>query len=164
MLVAALEDGDEHFFGSTGIGRALENDQLSGAQMGRNGLGCVSDVAEIRLVILTERSGDADDDRVHAGDLRVIRSGGETMRPRRLDLRRGDAIDVRPAGLKNIYLLLVNVETGHGKRLLAEEQRQRQADIAHSDNAHLGSTRLDFDFQGFVLTDTKTLRHEELYL
>src|SRR5271157_2254432 len=146
MLVAALEDGDKHLFGSTGIGCAPENDQLSGAQMGRNGLGGVSDVAEIGLVILTERSGHADDDRVHAGDLRVIRSGGETMRPRRLDLRRGDAKDIRPAGLKNIYLLLVNVETGHWKRLLTEEQRQRQADIAHSDYAHLGGTRLNLEF------------------
>src|SRR5271157_6156337 len=157
MLVAALEDGDKHLFGSTGIGCALENDQLSGAQMRRDGLGCVSYVAEIGLVILAERSGDADDDRVHACDLRVIRSGGETMRPRRLDLGRGDAIYVRPARLKNIYLLLVDVETGHGKCLLAEQERQRQADIAHSDDAHLGSTRLDFNFQGFVLTDTKTL-------
>src|SRR5271157_1289416 len=146
MLVAALEDGDKHFFGSTGIGCALENDQLSGAQMWRNGLGCLSDVAEIRLVILTERSGDADDDRVHAGDLRVIRSGGETMRPRRLDLGRGDAIDVRPAGLKNVHLLLVDVETGHGKCLLAEQKGQRQADIAHSDYAHLGGTRLNLEF------------------
>src|SRR5271157_3455808 len=120
MLVSALEDGHKHFFGSTGIGCALENDQLSGAQMGRNGLGRRSDVAEIGLVILTERSRDADDDRVHASDLRIIRSSRETLRPRRLDLGRGDAIDVRPAGLKKFHLLLVDVETGYGKCLLAE--------------------------------------------
>ena len=67
------------------------------------------------------------------------------MRSRRLDFGGSDAINVGAAGLQNINLLRVDIEAGHGKGLLAEEQGQRQADIAHSDNTHLGGSRLDFD-------------------
>src|SRR5208283_1921236 len=114
--------------------------------------------------MLVQWSGYADDERVHARNLGIVSGGGETMRAGGLDLGGGDTIDVRPAGLKNIHLLLVDIEAGHRKRLLAEEQRQRQANIAHSDDANFGGPRLDFDVQRFVRTDAKTLRHEDVTL
>src|SRR5271165_2329910 len=98
--------------------------------------------------MFVQRSGYADDERVHARNLRIVGSSGETMRSRGLDLSGKDAIDVRPAGLKNVHLLLVDIEAGHRKRLLAEEQSQRQADIAHSDDPDLAVRDWILRFRG----------------
>ena len=64
-LVFLLENRNQHFFRGPGIGCALQNNNLPGAQMRRDRVGGVGDVAEVGLVIFVERRGDADDDRIH---------------------------------------------------------------------------------------------------
>ncbi len=66
-LVLFFENRHEDFFGGAGIGGALQNNDLAGAQMGRDGMSRVGDVAQVGLVVFVERSGDADDDGVHVG-------------------------------------------------------------------------------------------------
>src|SRR5208282_6927922 len=74
-LVFLFENRNEDFFGGPGVGCTLEDDDLAGAQIGRDSVGGVGDAAEIGLVILVERRGDADDNRVHGGDLRIVSRG-----------------------------------------------------------------------------------------
>src|SRR5271157_176767 len=78
-LVQTLENRHQNFFGRAGIGRALQDDQLTRTQMRCDRFCRVADVAEIRLVMFVQRRGNADDDSVYAGDVAVIRRGRETM-------------------------------------------------------------------------------------
>ena len=79
-LVFFFENRHHHFFGGAGISCALEHDQLAGLKMRGDGMRGVGDIAEIGLVILIQRRGDADDDRVHLFDVRVIGGGGKALR------------------------------------------------------------------------------------
>jgi hypothetical protein len=58
------------------------------------------DVAEVGLVVLVERGGDADDDGVHLGDVGVVGGGAEAGFLRLLDLIREDADDVGAAAVE----------------------------------------------------------------
>ena len=118
-LIFFLEDGNHYFFGSARIGRALEDDKLSGSQMRGDGVGGVGDVAEVGLVVLVQRSGDADDDGVHGRELRVVGGRGEAVGFGGLDLFGGDAVDVRTALGQRIDFARIDVEAGHLKVLLA---------------------------------------------
>ena len=80
MLVLFLENRHHDFFGGAGVGCALENDQLAGLQMRRDGVGGVGDEAEVGFVILIERGGDADDDGVHLVHAGVVGGGGKALR------------------------------------------------------------------------------------
>src|ERR1700722_17426704 len=148
-FVLFFENRYHHFFGGAGISGALENDELSSAQVRRNGVCSISDEAEIRFVIFVQRSGDADDDGVHFGDLRVVRGRGKALRLRRLDFFGGDAIDVGSALGEGIDFALVNVEARHLELLLAVKQRERKSDIAHSNDANQGLALLNLVFQLF---------------
>ena len=142
-LILFLEDRDHHFFRGAGVGRALENDQLSGAQMGSDGVGGVGDVAEVGLVIFVQRSGDADDDGVHRGELRVVGGRGEALCFGGLNLFRSDAVDVGTALGQRIDFAGIDVEAGHLKFLLAVQQSQRKADVAQADDADAGLALLN---------------------
>ncbi len=98
-------------------------------------MGRVGDVAEIGLVILVERRGDADDNRIHGGDLRIVGRGLEAVRLGRRDFLGRDAENVSAAARQGIDFAPIDVKTGHGKFLLAVEQRERQSDVAKSDDS-----------------------------
>src|ERR1035437_10089310 len=149
MAIRALENRHQDFFGGAGISGAFENDQLASAQMWGNRFSGGRDVAEVRLVVLVQRSGNTDDDGVHARDVGVIGGRGEALGARRLDLGGRNPVDVGPAGLKHVDLPLVDVEAGDGELLFAEQQRQRQADIAHSNHANFSGAGLDLAFEQF---------------
>ena len=103
----------------------------------------VGDVAEIGFVIFVQRRGDADDDGVHLRDLRIVGGGGKALRLGRLDFFRRDAVDVGTALGEGIDLARVDVEAGDGKLLFAEQQSQRQSDVAQADDADAGLALLD---------------------
>ena len=117
-----FEDRDHHFFGGAGIGRALEHDQLPGAQMRSDGVSGVGDEAEVGFVIFVQRSGDADDNGVHGGDLRIVGGGGKAMRLGGLDFFGRDAIDVGAALGQGFDLAGVDVEAGDLEFLFAVQQ------------------------------------------
>jgi len=146
-FVLFFENRYHDFFGGAGISCALENDELSGAQMRRDGVCSIGDEAEIGFVIFVQRGGDADDDGVHLGDLRVVRGRGKAMRLRRLDFFGGDAIDVGTAFGEGVDLPLVNIESRDLELLLAVEQGKREPDIAHANDANLGLALLNLAFQ-----------------
>src|SRR5581483_11723977 len=109
----------------------------------RYGLGRTGDVAQVGLMVLVERRGDADDDRIHLRDLRVVGGGAETTPAGGLHIGRRDSENVGAAGAEGVDLLLVDVEAGDRELLLAEQERQRQADVAESDNADVRLARLN---------------------
>ncbi len=146
-LVFLFENRNQDFFGGAGVGRALEDDDLAGAQIGRDGVSGVGDVAEVGLVILVERRGDADDDRIHGGDLRIVGRGFKAVRFGRRDLRRRDAENVGAAAGQGVDFSLIDIETGDGKFLLAVEQGQRQSDVAEADDSDPCLAGIDAAFQ-----------------
>src|ERR1017187_8629811 len=141
MAIRALQNRHQNFFGGAGVRGALQNHQLASPQMWGNRFGGGNDVAEVGLVVLVQRSWNADDDGVHVSDVGVIGGRGEALGARRLDLGGRNPVDVGPAGLEHVDLLLVDVEAGYGELLFAEQQRQRQADVAHSNHANFGGAR-----------------------
>src|SRR5581483_1798390 len=60
---------------------------------------------------------------------------------------RRDSENVGAAGAEGVDLLLVDVEAGDRELLLAEQERQRQADVAESDNADVRLARLNLGNQ-----------------
>ncbi len=141
--VLRFQDRYHDFFGRPGIGRALEYDELPGAQVRGNGIGRSGDVAEVGLAHLVQRRGHADHDRVHLRDVRIIGGGGKAALPRRRDVGRRDAIDVGAAFRQRGDLLRVHVEAGDGELLFAEQQCQGKPDITQADDAHACAPRLD---------------------
>ncbi len=106
-------------------------------------------IAEIGFVIFVERSGHADDDDVHLGNQGVIRRGIEAILPCGLNLRGGDANDVRFAAIQRVDFVGIDVEAGDCEALLAEQQGKRQADVTHANNADPRLASFDFTL-GFL--------------
>ena len=101
-------------------------------------------VAQVGLVVLVERGGDADDDRVHLGDLGIVRRGAEAGLLRLLNLAGENAHDVGAAGVERAHLVRGDIEARHPEALAAEEQRQRQAHVSHPDDADAGFAGVNF--------------------
>src|SRR5882762_3751564 len=89
-------------------------------------------------MILIQRCGDADDDRVHFLNAAVIRSRIETLLSRLLNLAGFDAVDIGAALAQRGNLALVNIKSSHRELLLGVQQGKRQPYVAQSDDSHLG--------------------------
>ena len=107
----------------------------------RDGLDSADDVAQVRLVVVVERGGNADDDGVHEVDFGVVCGGGEAGLLGLLDCRGRNADDVRTAVVECVYLILRDVKAGDLEALVAEKQGQGQSYIPHADNADAGLAR-----------------------
>ncbi len=98
-------------------------------------------------MVLVERGGHADDDGVHGLDLRVVGGGAEARLLRLLNGFWKDTDDIGPAGVESADLILRDVEAGDAKALVAEEQREGQANIAHADDSDAGLTSFQLMLQ-----------------
>ena len=146
-LVFLFENWNQDFFGGAGVGCALKDNDLTGAQVGSYSMGGVGDVAEVRLMIFVQRRRDADDDRVHGGDLGIVRRGFESARLGSRNLLGRDAENVSAAASQGVDFSLIDIETGDGKFLLAVEQGQRQSDVAQANDSDPSLAGLDAAFQ-----------------
>ncbi len=115
--------------------------------MRRDGMRRVGDVAEVGLVIFVERRRDADDNRIHGADLRIVGRGFEAVGFGGRDLLGRNTDNIGAAAREGVDLSLIDIEPGDGKFLLAVEQRQWQSDVAKSDDPHLGLARTNAAFQ-----------------
>src|ERR1700688_1786794 len=95
-------------------------------------------------MVLVERSGHANNNGIHVNQAGIVGGGGKTLRLRRLDFFRANAVDVRSALAQSVDFTFINVETGDGKLLFTEQKGERQSDIAESDDSDPGLTLLDF--------------------
>ena len=98
-------------------------------------------------MVVVERGGHADDDRIHFSDVGVVGCGVEAGLLRGLNGARQDADDVRAAGVEDAYLVLGDIEAGDAEFFTAEEEGEREADIAHSDDADAGFAGLHFELE-----------------
>jgi hypothetical protein len=95
-------------------------------------------------VVIIERRGNSNQDRVHFCDVRVVRGSSEPCCLCGLDLRSRDANDVRSALSQRVDFAFVDIESGHTKSLLAEKEHQGKTNIAESDDSHLCSPAIKF--------------------
>src|SRR5262249_54736069 len=132
--------GDQKLFGSTRVRRALEHDELSGTQVRCNRACGRFDEAEVGLMMIIERRGYADDYNIHVRDPGVVGRGAKATSLRRPDLGFGNAHNIRATQRKCLDLLGVYVKASDFEPLLAEQQRQGQANVAQPDDTDLRRT------------------------
>ncbi len=147
-----FENRQHDFFGGAGVGCTLENHQLSGLEMGREGVCSIGDEAEVGFVILVERSGDADDDGVHRIQAGVVGSGGEALLLGSPDFFDGDAVDIGFAPGEDVDFARIDVEAGDFKLLFAEQQGERQSHVAEADDADARLALLDLVLEWIVIS------------
>ena len=110
-------------------------------------LGRIRDVAQVRLVILIQRRGHANDDGIHLRQARVVRGRFEPFGAGLLNLIRQDAHDVGSALHQRAHFALIDVEARDPKLLFGVQQRQRQTHIPQADNGNPRLPLLNLVFQ-----------------
>src|SRR6476659_3051666 len=115
--------------------------------MRRDSSRSIGDIAQVGLVILIQRGGNANDDGVHFGQTRVVRSCLETLGASLLNLTGQNADDVGTALHQGADFALVDVETGHAKLLLGVKQGERQTYVAQANNGNPRLTLFNLVFQ-----------------
>ena len=63
--IPGFEERGKDLLGGAGVGSAFEDDELAVVNVRGNGLDGADDKAEVGLVMVVERGGDADDHRIH---------------------------------------------------------------------------------------------------
>src|SRR5262249_8444817 len=138
-----FQQRNQYILRCTGVSRAFKNNKLPFLEIWSDRLGRLHDVAQIRLVVLVQRCGHADDYRVHLTDTCKIGCSAETAPTRGLDLVRQNTEDVGSTFIQSFNFIMIDIKPGDRELLLTVEQGQRQAYIAEADNAYLGSTAFD---------------------
>lgn len=92
-----LEDGAHLVVGGARVRRGLQDDQVPGAQVDRNGPGGAEHRAKVRTSLGGQRGGHADHDRVGVGDHRRIGGCLEASGEHVGDVTVGQIVDVRAA-------------------------------------------------------------------
>ncbi len=118
-----------------GVGGALQGDDLAGAQVGREGLGGAQDVGEVRLAVVVERRGDAEDQRIDLRGAGGVGGGLEALRARLADRLLAQVRNGALAVVEGRHLLGVDVEAEDPEAFLNEAEHQGQADVAEADDA-----------------------------
>ena len=150
-LVSGFEAWDDQLFGGAGVGGAFEDNELALFDVGSDGFDGFADVAEVGLVVVVERGGNADDDRVHLGNIGVVSGGAEAGFLRLLDLLREDADNVGAAAVERLNLGRLDIEASDAKAFIAKEQGEGKADVAHADDANAGFAGFEFALEGVDL-------------
>jgi hypothetical protein len=141
----AFQNGQYQLFGRARVSRALQHYQLPGAQVRRDRFRRAADVRQVRLAMLVERRGHADDHRVAGPQAAEIGAGLEALG---LELRRNlgarNVPDVAFPARQRVDFRRVNIKPGGPKSLAREQQRQRQTHIAQTHQPYPHRRRLEF--------------------
>lgn len=108
---AVAQSWFDELFGCTGPGSAFQTEQLAIAEIGQDAFYRVDDEAEVGLMMLIERSGDADDLCVQFACETEVCGCSEARPKRAIYLRRGDALDVAVAAVQCLDLVGVDIES-----------------------------------------------------
>ena len=138
-----LEDRQDDVAGRSGIGGALEDDELPRPEPIGDRAARGDDVAEVRVSGLGQGGRHADDDGV--GLVEPLESIGrlEPVRLHRDDRLIGDVTDVAPAQGQTLDLGRIGVEAEDGVAGLGERPGQRQTDITKTDDPDLRRSSID---------------------
>lgn len=99
-------------------------------------------------MVLVQRSGDANDDGVHLGDIAVVRGGAKAFGLGLLDACRADADDVAAAGVEGFYFFCGDIEAGDAEAFVGKEEGKREAYVAHADDTDAGFAGFEFVLEG----------------
>ena len=133
-----LEHRLHDLVGGAGIGRRLEDDELTGLEVLGDLLDRRDDVGEVRILRLAQRRRDADVDGVDVRQDREIGGGAEAAGlDHRRDVRRRDVADVGLALRQRVDLARVEVDADDRQPGLGELDRQRETDISEPDDPGL---------------------------
>ena len=130
---ALLQHRAQVLVGGAGVGGGFQHDEGPFFQVGGHGLAGVGDVGDVRLAVLVERGGDADDDGAHVLDPGEVGGGGEGLLVHHgLDVGAGDVLDVAAAAVEGVDLALVDVQAEDGGAGAGKLKGQGQADVAQA--------------------------------
>ena len=140
-IFAGLEAlGFEHrlhdFVGRAGIGRGLEDDELTASQHLCHGFNSLDDEREIGVLGLAQRCGHADVDDVHVTELRHVArrtqaSGADAGR----ECIRRHVGDIALPSVDSGVLRFIDVESGDVEPGMREFNRERKTNVAETDDA-----------------------------
>ena len=116
-----------------------------------NGNGGIPDVADIRLLVLVQRGGNADSDEIHfLYKAEICGSGEPSDLYQLLQVGVDHIADVVLSGVDHIHLLGLHIEADGLKAMLRLIHCQRQTDIAQAADAHDQCLILNFLNQLFL--------------
>jgi hypothetical protein len=141
---ALLELRQHQLARGPGIGRRLEHDELPFAQRRRYRFGRGDDVRHVRILGLSERSRDADRHDVALAEHAHVERRFETAQPAHLgDVRAGDVLDVAVAGIHDVHDAIRLLEADDLEPRLRHFDREREPNVAESDDAARERPRFD---------------------
>ena len=130
-----LEHGQQPLARGARVRRGLEHDELPRPQHPREGLGGVDQRAEVGLAVDGQRRRDAQQHRVGVRQRPHPRGRFEQVAdPLQLSAR--NVLDVGLSGLQHGHLAGVDVHGDDALTRVREGDREREADVAHADDAH----------------------------
>ena len=152
----ALEDRLHLLARRSRIGRRLEDHEVPFAQTSRDLLGGGDEDAQVGLALPRQRRRKRDEDGVGVAQLVVVRRrGDEAVFDERLQHVRRDVLDVALAGVELRDAVGVHVDEQHGLAGVGEGARERQADVARTDDGNVALHRV-----GIVAASTCAIRSE----
>ena len=130
-----LEHGQQPLARGARVRRGLEHDELPRPQHPREGLGGVDQRAEVGLAVDGQRRRDAQQHRVGVRQRPHPRGRFEQVAdPLQLSAR--NVLDVGLSGLQHGHLAGVDVHGDDALTRVRKGDREREADVAHADDAH----------------------------
>src|SRR5450756_234758 len=137
LETAALEDGQHDLIGRSGIGRALEHDELSFVEIRYQCSRDTLDVRDVGSLVDGERRRHAYDHRVTVLERRKLGRGRQgTACNHRLKTRRRHIIDVGIASVHTRHLISVLFHTMDGQPRLGESHSEWQTDVPETNDTY----------------------------
>ena len=132
---ALFEHGAELAVRGAGVGGGFEADEHPLVQVRGDGAARVGDVGDVRLAVLVQRRGHADDDGLDAGADREVVRRAEVPAPDLLgDALGGDVLDVALAGVHGLHLAAIHVDARNIHPRAGELQAERQPHVTQSND------------------------------
>ena len=151
-----LEDRLHLLSGRAGIGRRLEDDEMSRAETRCDRLGGRDEDPQVWLALAREGRRERDENRVRLAQLVVVRRrGDEACVDERLQHLGGDVLDVALARVQLFDASGIDVHEQHLLAGVGERACEREADVAGADDGNVALHRL-----GIVATSTWAIRSE----
>ena len=151
QTAALLQNGTEQFLGGTGVGGGFQHHNGAPPEMLGNGDGGIPDVADIRLLVLVQRGGNADSDKVYIPNKTEIGGGRQhSVLYQCLQIGIDHIADIVLSGIDHIHLFPLHIEADGLKAMLRLIHCQRQTDIAQAADAHDQCLILNFLNQLFL--------------
>ena len=131
---SGLNPWQQLFFGSPGVSRALQADDLAAPQVGYNGFGRLQHEPQVRFSMAVKRCRHTENYGIQLLDCREVRRRIEILDQRVSHFIGFNVFDITLSGVQRVDLAVINVQSCDGVSISDKMQRQRQAYVAQSDN------------------------------